>query len=127
MRIVYLSAAIVPAGSFDLLFIPNPFDLARLHTAIAAGAEEVSYVGHPATAKFLSGKTGRPVEMNRGNWVPQAGDLVVCSTVKPGMRLDPQAEILSQEELESFMVVEFRFVYATSEFMAAISDAARLF
>lgn len=111
-RIIFLSAAVMPKA--DLLYHAQKFRTDIFETAMKAreGEPMFSYVGHDATAQFMTKELGVEVVANRAPWEPQPGDFCVCCKTKQGVRL-PELTLVPLEEMEQYFELSIISVYSS--------------
>jgi hypothetical protein len=103
-RLVLLNA-MIPAGGWALIATrPATIDEAK---ELARAAERIeSYIGHEATAEVLSRMLGVHVPVNRGMYVPSAGDVALVVRLRKRLAAPQDVKDVTEEDLE-FLIVNY--------------------
>ena len=99
-RVVLLNA-MVPAN--EMMAAMMKTDLQNAVNIIKQAKEVVSYIGHKSTAELLARLSGREIPVNRGEYVPQSGDLAIVVRLTKRLQSPGDVEV-KPEDLEFWLI-----------------------
>ncbi len=93
---IIITNALVPAKGL-IFYTPISAEVAK--EILSNKTEIFSFVGHPSTAKVLSELSGKEIQVNRSEYKPGAGDIVLIVRLKKRLPAPQEAEV-KLEDLE---------------------------
>jgi hypothetical protein len=102
-RVAALNALVPPQRK--MILIVEPADPEKVKQLLDLAADEgipiESYIGHPATAEFLSKLLEREIPANRAMYTPEPGDVAIVARLKK--RLQPGEDVTEPEKLKELL------------------------
>ena len=102
-RLVILNAMVVPRR--PMVIVSSPTDLENVKALVNSAERIESYIGHESTAKLLSDLLGTSVPVNRGEYIPEKGDIAVVVRLKRRLQAPQDLKDIKPEDLELHVVV----------------------
>ena len=97
---VILLNALVPGNEMMIAIMKT--DVENVVNIIMNAKEIISFIGHKSTADLLSKLTGRQITVNRGEYMPQSGDLVIIVRLTKRLQSPGDVEV-KPEDLEFYL------------------------
>jgi hypothetical protein len=101
-RVVLVNAMVLPKRPMIVVTLPtNPENVKRV---VSKAKRVESYIGHESTAKLLSDILGINVAVNRGEYVPEKGDIAVVVRLRKRLERPGDIKDVKLEDLEFHIV-----------------------
>jgi len=104
-KLVLLNA-MVPASNAHSIIVTRPATIDEARELVRAAESIESYIGHEATANLLTSVFGVQVPVNRGMYVPSAGDIALVVRLKKRLASPQQDVNVTENDLE-FLIVNY--------------------
>jgi hypothetical protein len=101
-RVALLNAFVIPRKAMVIVTMPTNIENVKLIVQKAKSLE--SYIGHEATAKLLSEILSINFQVNRGEYVPEVGDIAIVVRLKRRLQTPQDLKDIKLEDLEFHII-----------------------
>jgi transcription elongation factor len=101
-RLILLNAPVLPKK--PMVIVSELTTVENVKALVAVAEEIISYIGHESTARLLSEILGVEVQVNRGEYEPQRGDIAVVVRLKRRLQTPQDIKNVTLEDLEFYVV-----------------------
>jgi hypothetical protein len=101
-RVVLLNATVLPRK--PMIIATAPTTLENVEQLLKLAEEVKSFIGHESTAKLLSQVLKMPIEFNRGEYIPERGDIAIVVKLKRRLEKPEDIKSVKIEDLEFHII-----------------------
>jgi hypothetical protein len=102
-KLVLLNSMVLPKR--PMVIVSSPTDLENVKSLVSISEKIESYIGHESTARLLSELLSIEVPVNRGEYVPQKGDIAIVVRLKKRLQTPQDVKEVKPEDLEFHIIV----------------------